>query len=114
MPAVLKFASEEELEPSPLTQASPLMIHFESGFVPFGVFCASIAHLIAHQDSMSPKWRLCNDQVMKNKVTFCVDRAFFTTHISRPQYLEIQVYAIHTHEAVGRWQISVPLYSKQW
>ena len=91
MPAVLKFASEEELDPSPSTQASPLMIHFDNGYVPFGVFCASIAHLIAYQDSISPKWRLCNDQVMRNKVTFCIDRGFFATLISRPQYLEIQV-----------------------
>ena len=101
MPAVLKLASEEELEPSPLTQASPLIIHFESGYVPFGVFCASIAHLIAHQDSKSPKWRLCNDQVMKNRVTFCIDRAFFATLISQPQYFEIQV-SQHPHARSNR------------
>ena len=100
MPAVLKCASEDELNsPSstePEQRACPLMIHFESGFVPFGVFCASIAHLIAHEDSMSPKWRLCENQVMKNKIKFCIDRAFFATLISRPQYLEIQV-SKHLH-----------------
>ena len=101
MPAVLKFASQKELEPSPLTKGCPLMINFVSGYVPFGVFCASTAYLIAHQDSMSLKWRLYDDQVMKNKVTFCVDRAFFTTLISRPQYLEIQV-SRHPHARSNR------------
>ena len=95
MPAVLKYASEEELLMPPLAgledQACPLMIQFKSGFVPFGVFCASIAHLIAHQDSMSPKWRLCENQVMKNKVSFSVDQAFFATLISRDQYFEIHI-----------------------
>ena len=92
MPTVLKYVSEEELKlPTSKQEASPLLIHFESGFVPFGVFCASVANLIAHQDSLSPRWQLCDDQVMKNKVKFCIDKSFDATLISRPQYLEIRV-----------------------
>ena len=90
MPAVLKHASEEDLK-QPTSTTSTIMIHFETGFVPFGVFCASVAKLIALQDSLSPTWELCDDQVMKNKVTFCIDMAFDVTLISRPQYLEIQI-----------------------
>ena len=91
MPAVLKYASEEECETLHSTQVSPFMIHFESGFVPFGVFCASMAHLIAHQDCLSPKWQLYDNQVKKNKVTFSIDRAFLATLISQDQYFEIHV-----------------------
>ena len=92
MPAVLKEASEEELKLEDSKQeAAPLMIRFEGGFVPFGVFCASVANLIAHQDTLSPRWQLCDDQVLKNKVKFCIDKSFYTTLISRPQYLEIRV-----------------------
>ena len=91
IPAVLKHASEEELKPSPSLQASPLMIRFEGGFVPFGLFSASIARLIAHADSMSPKWKLYREQVRKNKVKFLIAKAFIATLISRPRYLEIQV-----------------------
>ena len=92
MPAVLKEASEEELKLENSKQdAAPLMISFEGGFVPFGVFCASIANLIAHQDALSPRWQLCDDQVMKNKVKFSIDKSFYTTLISRPQYFEIRV-----------------------
>ena len=95
MPAVLKYASDEELKAftitNPNNQSVPIMIYFGSGFVPFGVFCATSAHLIAHQDSLSPKWRLCDDQVMRNKVTFSIDRTFFATIASRDQYLQIQI-----------------------
>ena len=92
MPAVLKYASEEELKmPTVTDKAVPIMIHFESGFVPFGIFCATTAHLIACQDSLSRKWQLKDDEVMRNKVTFTIDREFFATLISRDQYLEIQV-----------------------
>ena len=95
MPAVLKYASEEDLKmpvvTNPDKQSVPIIIHFESGFVPFGVFCATIAHIIARQDSLSPKWRMCDDQVMRNKATFSIDGAFFATVISRDQYLEIHV-----------------------
>ena len=91
IPAVLEHASQEELKPSPSLQASPLMIRFEGGFVPFGVFSASVARLIAHADSMSPKWKLCSKEVRKNKVRFLVSGAYNVTLISRPRYLEIQL-----------------------
>ena len=95
MPAVLKFASQEELTTPAITdpsnQSNSIMICFESGFVPFGVFCATTAHLIARQDTLLSKWRLCDNQVMRNKVTFSVDRAFFATIASRNQYLQIHI-----------------------
>ena len=93
IPAVLKYASEEELKP-PFVSATkiPLMFHFEGGFVPFGVFCASVANLIARQDVMSPRWRLiCSNEipVNRNKVTFSIDGSFYATIISQPRCLKI-------------------------
>ena len=88
MPAVLKNASEEDLKVPAITdfdnQSIPIMIHFEDGYVPFGVFCTTTAHLIAHQE-----WKL--DRIMRNKVTFSIDKAFLATIISRGQYLEMHV-----------------------
>ena len=105
MPAVLKQVSEEELSTPPfpdlVSLACPLMIHFEGGFVPFGVFCASIAHLIAHQNSTIVRWQLCDGKVMKNKVTFSVGRTFYVTLISRLQYFEVQVHQ-HTRPRAKR------------
>ena len=93
MPAILKYASEDDLKvlisDSYEQQAPPLIIRFEGGFIPFGIFCAIIAHLIAHQTSLSPKWQLCDDQMRRNKVTFCVDGALYTTLVSQPQCIKI-------------------------
>ena len=94
MPAVMKYALEDELVSTlstSVTRMSPIIIHFESGVVPFGVFCACISHLIAQLDSMSPRWQLCDDQVMRNKIKFLIDGTFFATLISRPQYIMIHV-----------------------
>ena len=67
------------------------MVHFESGFVPFGVFCAQIAHLIAHQEIFVPSWELC-EEIYKNKFSFIIDKAYCATLISRPKYLEINLH----------------------
>ena len=96
MPAVLKHASEKELN-SPILHNSkhaiPLFIHFETGFVPFGVFSASIARFISHQRSTSPQWKLYekSDSVRRNKLTFLIDERYYVTLISRPQHFEIRV-----------------------
>ena len=97
IPAVLKCASEDELQhrgiPTPTDRACSLMIHFNCGFVPFGVFCAGIAHLIDHHHTLSPTWQLNkNCKLKKNKATFLIDGTFFAVLISRPQNLEVQVY----------------------
>ena len=92
MPAVLKYASEEDLKVPAITdcdnQSIPIMIHFEDGYVPFGVFCTTTAHLIAHQ-----RWKL--GKIMKNKVEFSIDKAFLVTIIARGQYLEMHVSRQH-------------------
>ena len=94
MPAVMKYASEDELlSPSSTIEAmpSPIFVQFAGGFVPFGVFCAGVAHLIAQLDSLSPSWQLCDDQVMRNKAKFIIDGAFFATLVSRPQYIMVHI-----------------------
>ncbi len=95
IPAVLKCASQSELKPSHASisehQSCPLMIHFDCGFVPFGIFCASVTHLIANQDYISPQWQLCNEKLMKNKVSFRIDRAYTVVLVCRPQYMEIHI-----------------------
>lgn len=94
IPAVLKCDPEENLKPQHLDTRT-LMITFKCGFVPFGIFCAEIAHLISHQASMTPKWRCCDSDVKKNKVKFNIRGGYCTTLISRPQYFEIQVSKQH-------------------
>ena len=109
IPAVLKCASEDELKlearNSQEDQAYPLKIHFDCGFVPYGVFCGGVAYLIAQQDTLLPTWQLCREfKVNKNKVVFLVDGTFDTVLISRPLNLEVQVY----RRTIARRKKSIP------
>ena len=91
MPAVLKYASKDELEiPMTTNESVPIMIRFKSGFVPFGIFCACTANLITYQEL--PKWKLKPDEVQwRNKVTFVIGGEFSATLISQDEYFKVQV-----------------------
>jgi len=106
MPAVLKHATEEELSMKQRsTDPVPLMIRFKCGFVPIGVFCATIATLVAQADTL---WILQvpdkdkGDHILrKNKATFRIDGAYDVTMISKPKWYEIHITHISaTHRAL--------------
>ena len=80
---VLRSAAEEELQLS-----MPLLIQFECGFVPYGMFCATVSNLIADH-----KWRISSENAMKNKVEFIYEASYIIKFISQPLYLGIQVAA---------------------
>lgn len=105
IPAVLPNAENEVLEPEQLPSvenrdsvACSLMIYFDNGFVPLGVFCATVAHLVTHQHMFKPSWKLC-DEVYKNKFSFLIDHAYCATLISRPKYLEIYLCRLENTES---------------
>ena len=93
IPAVLKNASEDELSPDSSHKHSySIMVHFDCGFVPYGVFCFVIARLISSQDTLALSWKLRKDlPIRKNRVVFLVDGRFDIVLVSQPQYLEIQL-----------------------
>ena len=99
MPAVLKHATEEKLymERSS-TDPVPLMIHFQCGFVPVGVFCAMIACLVAQEGTLG--WILLEPGdghiLCKNKVTFRINGAFNIILISKPKWYEVHIACIST------------------
>ena len=102
-PAILNCATNEQLqkleqtkEPSPL----PLMIHFKSGFVPVGLFCATIASLVSQIYRHELRWmfmRPCdtldNEPLYKNKITFtfCYEDSYDITLMSRPKRFEVHL-----------------------
>lgn len=100
MPAVLKCASKEELDCLiEKHQTFSFMVHFKCGFVPFGVFCAGVAYLIGHQDSLLPKWYLSTEEgyeIKRNRATFLVDGTFLVHLISCLRTIQI-----HVHPFIG-------------
>ena len=102
MPAVLPSAQESELNMShnPVDPA-PLLIRFKSGIIPVGVFCASIASLVARKDQLG--WTLmepqrpgnqCSYSLYKNRVTFRVHiqgASYDVSLISKPKRYEVHI-----------------------
>ena len=98
MPAILKSAPKSELimpkkASSKHLLPSSLMIYYECGYVPIGMFCALIANLVGRGQKFNPKWVLLETAVFKNKVSFRVGVEYDeVTLIVHPRYYEIVVF----------------------
>ena len=106
MPAVLPSAQEHELNVSHSpADPAPLLIRFKSGIIPVGVFCASVASIVAHKDQL--RWTLMEPRsgtqggysLHKNRVIFRVNRyngSYDVTLISKPKQYEVHIQTICT------------------
>ena len=99
-PAILSCATNEQLHVSKKpNDPLPLMIHFKFGFVPMGLFCATIASLVSQIYSEKLTWfhsMRCydapdNEPLYKNKHTFRTGNTYDITLISRPKRLEVHL-----------------------
>ena len=99
-PAVLNCATNEHLQEFESTKKPndplPLMVHFKVGFVPMGLFCATIASLTTQIYSHKLGWALDCDIVdkeplYKNKLTFRTGDTYDITLISWPKRLEVHL-----------------------
>ena len=101
MPAVLPSAQENELNVSHNSvDPAPLLIRFKSGIIPVGVFCASIASLVARKKLgwtlMEPQrpGNQCSYSLYKNRVTFRVHiqgASYDVTLISKPKRYDVHI-----------------------
>ena len=90
MPCVLKRAKPRELEVAiKSSDPAPLIIHFNCGYVPVGMFPAMITNLVStHQQ----EWRMSNKDLYKNRVSFKVGDDFDTvTLVSHPRFFQITI-----------------------
>ena len=91
MPCVLKTFPVETLTRS-TSALPPLLVMFECGYCPVGVFCALMAHIISEHSHTSFKWRLMESNVYRNKITFHVGKdCDKVTLLSRPTFYEIRI-----------------------
>ena len=93
MPCVLRNATADELKVARSdSDPAPLMLHYECGYMPFGVFPAMVTNLFSRQEELG--WEMVDKGGMlrKNKVQFSVGRdCDMVTLISRPRYFEITI-----------------------
>ena len=93
MPCVLKNATADELKVARSdSDPAPLMLHYECGYVPFGIFPAMITSLFSRQKELGWEMIYEGGMLRKNKVQFSVGRDDdMITLISRPRYFEITI-----------------------
>lgn len=87
------------LKPTPLQIPScvclahgspPLLIWFEYGYCPVGVFCCLVVYLL--QQSSFLCWRLAKQQHFRNKVTFTlVPNSDLVSLSAHPTYIEVNI-----------------------
>ena len=90
IPAMLQSASDSDLEPrdmKPEEISYPLLIEFECGHVPLGIFCTVIAHIIRYEK----EWQLVLENVRKQKFIFRMKKTFDVILVAKPKYLQVQV-----------------------
>ena len=89
MPCVLKSARASELNVPSCSDSdpAPLILRYDCGYVPVGVFPSMITNLVSQQQK---GWIMIEEGLYKNKVQFQVGGDYDTvTLISHPRYFEI-------------------------
>ena len=91
MPCVLKSARASELMIHSCGESdpAPLMLRYDCGYVPVGMFPSMITNLVSQKVG---GWKMMEKDIRKNRVQFRVGEDCDTvTLISRPRYFEIAI-----------------------
>ena len=94
IPCILPSCGVETLQrpSSQCNQPAPLLITFESGYCPVGLFHSLNVLLTSPHLQSDMKWRLCEEKLFRNKVSFYVGEDFDrVTLISRPMLYEVWI-----------------------
>ena len=95
MPCALKPADVEREERDGSISPAPLLICFECGYTPVGVFCCLVVYLLDQKTDQVLEWKLTGNDQYRNRITFEVGQYHDTaTLISRATYLEVWVQQI--------------------
>ena len=89
MSCALKPANIESEHRNETSTPAPLLIWFECGYCPVGVYCCLVVYLLSQSEL---KWRLDKPPHYRNKITFTVGKQFDrVTILSRATYIEVWV-----------------------
>ena len=95
MPCVLKSARASELKIPSLSDSdpAPLILRFDCGYVPVGIFPAMITTLVSQQEQL--KWTLMiKDGLWKNRIQFRItfEKSYYRIFLlSHPRFFEIAI-----------------------
>ena len=92
MPCALKPADIENEHRNETSTPAPLLIWFECGYCPVGVYCCLVVYLLSLSQQTELKWELANPPHYRNKISFIVGKQYDrVTILSRATYIEVWV-----------------------
>ena len=94
MPCALKPADVEREERDGSVSPAPLLICFECGYTPVGVFCCLLAYLLDQKTDQVLEWKLTGNDQYRNRITFQVGQYDIVTLVNHATYLEVWVQQI--------------------
>ena len=99
MPCVLRSARASDLSvPLKPSDPAPLMLHYECGYVPMGVFPAMITNLVSQR---LEDWQIIHKDLRKNRVRFYVGEDYdIVSLLSHPWFIEIVISRNASSEAL--------------
>ena len=99
MPCALKPADVEREKRDGSVSPAPLLICFECGYTPVGVFCCLVVYLLDQKTNQVLEWKLTGNDQYRNRITFQVGQYYDTvTLISHATYLEVWIQQIKGSE----------------
>ncbi len=93
MPAMLDCVEIKKAPQPNENNPSPILIRFEFGYVPTGVFCGLITKIATEGKTkiLGESWKLKNDEVKRNRVSFLLGGLHVITLISHSTCYEIRI-----------------------
>ena len=92
MPCGLKPTKIENEHRNETSTPAPLLIWFECGYCPVGVYCCLVVYLLSLSQQTEFKWELANPPHYRNKIAFIVGKQYDrVTILSRATYIEVWI-----------------------
>ena len=90
MPCILKSTKSSGSEASRDPNVPPLLVCFDCGYCPKGIFPALVAYLLNHSKEKGSEypWELQEEEIYKNQVSFTVDCCTVSLKVV-PKYIEV-------------------------
>jgi len=90
MPCILKSTKSTGSEAPRDPNVPPLLVCFDCGYCPKGIFPALVAYLLNHSDENESDypWELQEEEIYKNQVSFTVDCCTVSLKVV-PKYIEV-------------------------
>ena len=99
MPCILSHATPSSTDTPVDKTIPPLLVTFQCGYCPKGIFSALVAYLLSKREVSGTAWRLKKDGMARDQVTFHAGEERNTvsvrTHVT---HLDITVQPTHTHQ----------------